>query len=142
MKAAVYFFNDRAFGVTSFNLKIAEWREPNPVDSFADLYLNTQLSLSYFKEHLSFFWQSYLVFAATCLAFIIKFKSTKKNELLSITVVGLSIAIAHYCLLIPLGLRFELRTALATWVGINLVLFYTASLKTACLLYTSPSPRD
>ncbi len=123
MKAAIFVFSYNAFGEGTTAINIAAWREPNPVTDLADIIQNTLKSLIALKLHLQIFFQNPWTILGVIAAVILKFSGADNWRNPAVWLVGLSMLLVHYVIVIPIGINIALRTVIATWVGLYVVLF-------------------
>ncbi len=123
MKAAIFVFSYNAFGEGTTLINIADWREPNPVANLNDVLQNSLKSLSSLASHLALFFQAPWTWLIALVAISLNIISHRRWHSIAVALVGSSMVLAHYLIIIPIGINIELRTAIATWVGIYIILF-------------------
>ncbi|SFV55846.1 Membrane protein, GtrA family [hydrothermal vent metagenome] len=109
-------------------MQIISWRHPHYIHSFHDLMENIRSSILYFEEHISIiFSHKYSAAFAFFVILVALWKSMNKMVIYS-SLIFIAILIVHYIVILPVGLRVDLRTIVSTWVGVLGVLFFIPSI--------------
>jgi hypothetical protein len=117
---AVYILSD---GETI--IKIAEWRQPNYINSFQDFIENVTSRAIYLyanmSEMFSGIWRQMLL----AIALLLGVFGVSKTQYLPMVLLSLGIIVVHYVVTIPVGIVIQFRTCVSVWLGvIALLLFY------------------
>jgi hypothetical protein len=123
MKFMVFIFNYNAYGVGTTELNIADWRSGNPVEGIKDIVANTVKSANYLKQHLTLFFESYtsIVIVIVALGLRARYDQWKVN--IPMLILCSAMIAAHYVLVIPFGFNIDVRTVVATWLGLLFFVF-------------------
>jgi len=119
-------------------LELAEWRQPHFVHSAKDIAANIDRSAAYFLSHIRIILsddiRTYILLAAIAIQFL-RNKNKRHNI---IAIISLAIIAAHYVIILPAGIVYSTRTAMATWSGIICLAFMTSSSEGTKWLWLSP----
>ena len=134
-----YTFIDTGDGQTG--LQIAEWRRPG--DDYNDWVTNAVRSVEYLNNHLrAFTLQNKGIVAVAVAALAVGILNELRHFPAKLLLLG--IVLAHYILIVPIGLVFGFRTSVPTAIGFAALLFLTPqagrlkqALQTALLLCMS-----
>ena len=124
---AGYLFSQAVvFAVSGHFIELAKWRRPNYVDSVASLFENIQRNFEYFSIHFEHSFRAYPLVLALFYAIFVAYllKKPARSSVVSLALVslfGLSIAVAHYVLIVPIGVVVSFRTALSLYVGLTII---------------------
>jgi hypothetical protein len=113
-------------------IDIGVWRKPHYVASTSDLYANVQSLWYVFTErHLQAVFQNLGVVGLMVLALAVRFRTATLPYLAAALIISLAIVAAHYAITIPIGIRIEMRTIIATFVGVLAFVFLSQRLDSA-----------
>ena len=106
-----------------FFIDVADWRNPHPITNFQDLLANLARS---FDQLLTFLWvvaPGILVVISLCLAFVINMYRRPVWTAVAPVVIGACVTLAHYAMVVPIGVSISGRSVIATCAGIFVVVF-------------------
>jgi hypothetical protein len=113
-------------------LDIGVWRYPRYVTSPADLYANVLSRWYIFSEHhLGAVFQNSGVVGLMVLALVVRFRTSAWPFLAAALIISLSVMAAHYAITIPIGIRIEMRTIIATFAGVLAFVFLSQRMDSA-----------
>lgn len=125
MLGIVYLYTAASLGAGQFGLEIAAWRNPNPLQSSEDLIQNITKSAGLLTAHLNAFFSSPVSTICFVLAVGMTILSKDRIAFLIPCLLFLAMILAHYVITIPIGINIDIRTAIATWVGLIAMAFFT-----------------
>ncbi|MGK0654919.1 MULTISPECIES: hypothetical protein [unclassified Methylococcus] len=119
-------------------LELAEWRQPHFVHSVKDIAENIDRSATYFLSHIQNIFSDYIRTWILLAAMAIQFLWNKNKRHNITAIISLAIIAAHYVIILPTGIIYSTRTAMATWSGIICLAFMASSSEGTRWLWLSP----
>ena len=112
-----------------FGIQIADWRDPNYIDSYRDLRINTSNSFSYMHSHVAELFTGAWRKVMMATALLIGYAGTNKNQYIPVVVLSFAIIVVHYVVTLPIGVIIDFRTAIMTWIGVLVIFFFFTDIK-------------
>lgn len=139
MLLMVYLFTHFNYGNGQWGIEIRQWRSPNKINNVADLYQNIHNSWHFLLQHLRYFLNDYWLIPVALLASLSRVLLERKQQLMAVSLIGISMVSVHYAITIPVGIKIDVRSVVATWIGLFAIVFlfskeHRSPLKTQALM--------
>jgi hypothetical protein len=110
-------------------IDVADWRNPQYINSLHDLSANTIQSILFLREHIKYIFVNNWFFLLLVLSVIIANVNRRKDLIFLPLIIFLLMIIIHYIIVMPIGIHISPRTVIATWVGIFAIMFFIPNIK-------------
>ncbi len=110
-------------------MKIASWRTPHYIHSIDDLKHNLTYSTHYLIVYLKSIFSNFSIIVLSLIAIIISVFKRRKDLIFVPLFIFMLIALAHFVVIIPIGIYIAPRTVIPMWIAIFAILFFVPNIK-------------
>ena len=110
-------------------MQIAAWRNPHYIHSLQDIVNNMKLSYHALEWHIKDIFSNKWLIYASIFGVMVSFWGRKKDLFFLSLFLFISIILIHYLVVLPVGIKIDTRTIVATWVGVFAIIFFIPIVK-------------
>jgi hypothetical protein len=122
-----------------FPIKIGEFREPHYVRNIRDLADNIKRSFTFLGISIRDFAGNWVICIVMTVSMLLTTYRSLSVQRVFVVAVSALVAIAHFVVVVPVGILIQMRTLLPLWAGLFFVIFAAeiSSKRTRCYLFVA-----